>query len=171
MRPNSPKPIVLDASILLNFAKIGRIDLLGNLGTSIVLPDQVFDEVRYRGHREAVRDAVASGIFDLQNVWDSEEVALYIHLREGGRLGAGECAVLAVAIRRRWIAGLQDQRARLEGRRLDNDLELCQTEDLVLKLIQTDHLTLIEADGFLNEWAAKHRFRSRLTSFRDLLLE
>ncbi len=169
MRPNSPKPIVLDASVLLNFVKIGRIQLLENIGSSIVLPDQVFYEVRRPEHREAVEDAVASGIFDLQSVQDSEEVALYVHLRAGGRLGAGECAVLAVASRRRWIAGLQDQRARHEGRRLDNDLELCQTEDLVLKLIQTDHLTLDEADRPLIEWGTKHRFRSRLTSFRDLL--
>ena len=170
MRPTSPKPIVLDASVLLNFVNIGRLQLLGNIESPIVLPDQVFDEVRRPGHRKAVEDALASGIFNLQSVRDSDELALYVHLRKGGRLGAGECAVLAVAIRRRWIAGLQDRRARIEGRRLDNDLELCQTEDLVLRLIRTGDLTLDEADVFLVEWATKHRFRSRLTSFRGLLL-
>lgn len=159
-------PIVLDASVLLNFANIGRIDLLGNLGASIVLPDQVFDEVRYRGHRDAVKDALASGTLDLQSVRNPMEVELFAKLRAGGRLGAGECAVLAVAINRNWIAGIQDLRARKEGRRLYDELELCDTEDLVLRLIQTRDLTLDEADRYLVEWATKHRFRSRITTFR-----
>ena len=109
------------------------------------------------------------GILDLQSVRNPVEVALFANLRADGRLGAGECAVLAVAINRNWVAGLQDRRARVEGQRRREDLALCQTEDLVLKLIRSGHLTLNEADGFLVEWAAKHRFKSRLNSFRDLI--
>lgn len=169
MRANSPKPIVLDTSVLLNFVKVGRTDLFGNLGTLIVLPDQVFYEVRHAVHRDAVKDALDSGILYLLSVRNPVEVEIFAELRKGGRLGAGECSVLAVAINRNWIAGLQDQRARHEGRKLYTDLELCQTEDLVLRLIRTRDLTFDEADGFLTEWATKHRFRSRLTSFRQLL--
>lgn len=158
--------IVLDTSVLLNFVNIGRLELLGQLGASVVLPDQVLDEIRRPGQREAVEDAVAAGILDLQSIRNPAEVALFADLRAGGRLGAGECAVLAVALTRHWIAGLQDRRARLEGRRRRKDLVICQTEDLVLKLIQAGHLTVEEADGFLVEWATQHRFRARLTSFR-----
>ena len=168
MRQQSPTPIVLDASVLLNFVKIGRIELLGQLDTSVVLLDQVLDEVRRPEQREAVEGAVKAEILDLQSVRNPVEVALFANLRADGRLGAGECAVLAVAINRNWVAGLQDRRARTEGQRRREDLVLWQTEDLVLKLIQSGHLTREEADGFLVEWAAKHRFRSRLTSFRDL---
>ena len=45
MKQQSPTPIVLDTSILLNFVKIGRVELLGQLSTSVVLLDQVLDEV------------------------------------------------------------------------------------------------------------------------------
>ena len=169
MQQKSPTPIVLDASVLLNFVKIDRIELLGQLGTSVVLLDQVLDEVRRPEQRKAVEDAVKAGVLDLQSVRDPVEVALFANLRADGRLGAGECAVLAVALNRSWVAGLQDRRARVEGQRRRKDLALCQTEDLVLELIQSGHLTLEEADGFLVEWAAKHRFKSRLTSFRDLM--
>ena len=168
MQQKSPMPIVLDASVLLNFVKIGRIELLGQLDTSVVLLDQVLDEVRRPEQRAAVEDAVKEGILDLQSVRDPVEVALFANLRTDGRLGAGECAVLAVALTRNWIAGLQDRRARTEGQRRREDLALCQTEDLVLKLIQSGYLSLEEADGFLIEWATKHRFKSRLTGFRDL---
>ena len=167
MRQQSPTPIVLDASVLLNFVKIGRIELLGQLDTSVVLLDQVLDEVRRPKQREAVEDAVKAGILDLQSVRDPVEVALFANLRTDGRLGAGECAVLAVALTRNWAAGLQDRRARNEGQRRREDLALCQTEDLVLKLIQSGYLSLEEADGFLIEWATKHRFKSRLTSFYE----
>ncbi len=168
MRQKGSKPIVLDASVLLNFVKIRRIELLGQLDTSVVLLDQVLDEVIRREQREAVEGAVKTGILDLQSVRNPVEVTLFASLRADGRLGAGECAVLAVALTRNWVAGLQDRRARVEGQRRREDLVLCQTEDLVLKLIRSGYLTLSEADGFLVEWAAKHRFKSRLTSFRDL---
>ncbi len=169
MEQQGPTPIVLDTSILLNFVKIGRVELLGQLGTSVVLLDQVLDEVRRPDQRKAVKDAVAAGTLDLQSVRNPVEVALFTELRAGGRLGAGECAVLAVALTRNWVAGLQDRRAGTEGQRRCEDLALCRTEDLVLTLIKAGYLTIEEADGFLAEWAAKHRFRSRLTSFRDLI--
>ncbi len=169
MWQKDPTPIVLDTSVLLNFVKIGRIALLGQLGLSVVLLDQVLDEVRNTEQRGMVEDAVTAGILDLQSVRNPAEVALFSELRSGGRLGAGECAVLAVALTRNWVAGLQDRRARTEGQNRQKGLRICQTEDLVLVLLQAGHLTLEEADGFLAEWAAKHRFRSRLTSFRDLM--
>ena len=169
MEQQGPTPIVLDTSILLNFVKIGRVELLGQLGTSVVLLDQVLDEVRRPNQNKTVKDAVAAGTLDLQSVRNPVEVALFTDLRAGGRLGAGECAVLAVALTRNWVAGLQDRRARTEGQRRREDLALCQTEDLVLTLIKADYLTIEEADGFLVEWAAKHHFRSKVTSFRDLM--
>ena len=168
MRQQSPMPIVLDASVLLNFVKIGRIELLGQLGTSVVLLDQVLDEVRRREQRVTVEDAVKAGVLDLQSVRDPVEVTLFANLPADGRLGAGECAVLAVALNRNWVAGLQDRRARVEGQRRREDLALCQTEDLVLTLIRSGYLTLNEADGFLVEWATKHRFKPRLISFREM---
>ena len=168
MEQQDPTPIVLDTSILLNFVKIGRVELLGQLGTSVVLLDQVFDEVRRPEQRKVVKGAVAEGTLDLQSVRNPVEVALFTELRAGGRLGAGECAVLAVALTRDWVAGLQDRRARTEGQRRRENLVIRQTEDLVLTLIKADYLTIEEADGFLAEWAAKHRFISRVTSFRDL---
>ena len=162
-------PIVLDTSVLLNFVKIGRIDLLGRLHTRVVILDQVLDEVRRPEQRKAVEDAVAAGTVDLQSVRNPTEVSLFAELQTNGRLGAGECAVLAVALTRDWTAGLQDRRAQIEGRRRRKNLAFCQTEDLLLKLIRAGILTLEEADSLLAEWAAQHHFKSRLASFRDLI--
>ena len=168
MRRKDPTPIVLDTSVLLNFVKIGRIELLGRLGTSVVLLDQVLDEVRRPEQRKAVEDAVAVGTLGLQSVRNPTEVALFAELQTGGRLGAGECAVLAVALSRGWIAGLQDRRAKVEGKRRRKDLAFYQTEDLMLKLIWADLgwiFDLEETDGFLGEYSTQHELvlSNRLT--------
>ena len=100
---------------------------------------------------------------------DVKEVELFAHLRAGGRLGAGECAVLAVAITRNLVAGIQDRRARTEGERRSKDLRFCQTEDLIVDLIRNSQITLEDANQLLIEWAQKHHFRSKVTDFKTLL--
>ena len=91
MARQGPTTIVLDTSVLLNFVNIGRLELLGQLGTPVVLLDQVLDEIRRPEQRETVEDAVAAGILDLQSIRNPVEVALFAGLRVDGRLGAGEC--------------------------------------------------------------------------------
>lgn len=164
-----PTTIVLDTSILLNFLKVGHVALLGRLEAPVVLLDQVFAEVIRPEQREAIQRAVAAGILSLESVTDIAEVTLFAELRAGGQLGAGECAVLAVAINRNLVAGLQDNRARAEGQRRHQALRLCRTEDLMVTLLRGGHVTLDVADQLLVEWAEKHRFRSKITSFCELL--
>ena len=164
-----PTPIVLDASILLNFVKVGRIDLLGELGSRVVLLDQVHAEVIRPAQSQVVTEAIAAGIMDLESVTDITEVTLFADLRAGGQLGAGECAVLAVALNRNWVAGLQDKRARAEGKRCSSALRLCGTEDLMVTLLRSGAVTLAAADQLLVEWATQHRFRLKIASFSELL--
>lgn len=169
MDPPDLTEIVLDTSILLNFVKVGHVGLLGRLGPPIVLLDHVLDEVRRPEQRTAVEAAVAAGALRLERVTDLTEVTLFAEFRAGGRLGAGECAVLAVALNRNLVAGLQDQRAQAEGLRRRKTLDVRQTEDLVVALLRGNHLTVDEADQLLVEWATKHRFKSRIASFLNLL--
>ena len=161
------KPIVIDTSVLLNFVNIGRIGLLACLGTTVVLLDQVMAEVIRPDQIAQVEEAIAKETLVLRSVSDPDELSLFIHLVSAGRLGTGECAVLATAVTRDWIAGLQDKRARREGKRLRGDLTLWQTEDIVLDLICLGYLTIEEADGFLIEWKEKYRFRSHFSTFRN----
>ena len=164
-----PTPIVLDASILLNFVRVGRIDLLGELGSRVVLLDQVHAEVIRPEQSQVVTEAIAAGIMDLESVTDITEVTLFADLRAGGQLGAGECAVLAVALNRNLVAGLQDKRARAEGKRCSSALRLCGTEDLMVTLLRSGAVTLAAADQLLVEWATQHRFRLKIASFSELL--
>ena len=78
-------PIVLDASILLNFVRVGRIDLLGELGSRVLLLDQVHAEVIRPEQSQVVTEAIAAGIMDLESVTDITEVTLFADLRAGGQ--------------------------------------------------------------------------------------
>lgn len=169
MTSSEPTTIVLDTSVLLNFVKVGHVAFLGRLGPPVLLLDQVFAEVIEPEQRAAVKVAVTAGALSLESVTDIAEVTLFAELRAGGQLGAGECAVLAVALNRNLVAGLQDKRARAEGRRKHKALRLCQTEDLMVELVRGGHMTLGVADQLLVEWATKHRFKSKISSFRELL--
>lgn len=160
---------MLDASILLNFVKVGRIALLRELGSRVLLLDQVRDEVIRSEQSQVVTETIAAGIMDLESVMDITEVTLFADLRAGGRLGAGECAVLAVALNRSLVAGLQDKQARAEGKRRSKALRLCETEDLMVTLLHSGAVTLVDADQLLVEWATQHRFRLKIASFSELL--
>lgn len=161
--------IVIDTSILLNFVKAGRITLLTHVEDQILLLDQVFAEVTRPEQKEVVQRAVDEGMLKFGRVTNVEEIRLFAELHAGGRLGAGECAVLAVAITRGFVAGVQDKRARAEGARRSKGLRFCQTEDLIVGLIRNGQMTLKEADRLLVEWANRHRFRSKVTGFKEFL--
>ena len=169
MHQGNPSTLVLDTSVLLNSVKVGRTALLGRTGHRIFLLDQVFEEVIRPEQREAVQEAIDAGMFSHEQVVDLEEVSLFADLHAGGRLGTGECAVLAVAIVRDFIAGVQDRKAQAEGRKRNEKLRIFQTEDIVAGLIRSGEMTLEEADRLLIEWAKKHRFASRISSFKTLL--
>ena len=161
-------PIVIDTSVLLNFVNIGRIGLLACLGTTVVLLDQVMAEVLRPEQIEQIEEAIRTDTLELHRVTDPDELLLFVQLTNAGRLGPGECAVLATAVTRHWIAGLQDKRAIREGKRHNKNLVLWQTEDIVLELIRNGYLTVEEADGFLEEWKEKYRFRSHFNTFWNL---
>ena len=169
MPQQNPLTVVIDTSILLNFLKAGRVALLGHAGFQILLLDQILAEITQPEQRKTLQKAINSGILDFERVTDVKEVELFANLHAGGRLGAGECAVLAVAITRNLVAGVQDRRARTEGERRSKDLQFCQTEDLIVGLIRNGQITLEDADQLLIEWAQRHRFRSKVTSFKTLL--
>lgn len=160
------EPLVLDTSVLLNFVNIREVALLDQLDRPLVMPDEVLEEVTRPQQRHDVVDAMSAGILMTETITDPREVALVAELRDDGRLGAGECAVLAISGSRNWSAAIQDGLAQAVGRARFPSLDLWETEDIVRRLIQAGHITAQQADDFLVEWRTHHRFSSRVTTFR-----
>ena len=86
-----------------------------------------------------------------------------------GRLGAGECSAIALAIHRRYILAIDDRLATTHARRADATLRILATQDLVVSMIREGLLDVAEADRIKQEWATRHRFRLIVDTFRELI--
>jgi predicted nucleic acid-binding protein len=163
---SSRAPIAVDTSILLNFLKAQRLDLLRACTARLVIPAEVRGEVRRPDQVVALDTALSGGWIVAETMTATAEVALFAQLATRGTLGIGERAVIAMAVSRGWGAALQDKPAREEALRRNKAVELHSTESFVREAIRHGVITYDEADALLVEWRTQHRFRSMLTTFR-----
>ena len=171
MTASSSTIVVTDASVLVNFLRINRLDLIADLPLRFTLTDHVADEVsdRYPDQRERLASALHAGILSEIAVTSPVELSLFGSLSASGRLGAGECAAIAVAVHRNHTLAIDDRRAITQARRTDQTVRIVTTQDLIVSMIRENLLTVPEADGIKHEWETKHRFRLKLESFQDLV--
>jgi predicted nucleic acid-binding protein len=164
--------VVADTSVLINFLRIDRMDLIGRHPQRFLATDHVGAEITssYPEQQERYQSAVASGLLDTCSVVDPEEVALFLKLGPGQQLGAGECSAIAVAIRRRYPIAIDDNRAIKRAiREVGAKLEVVRTTDLMVSLIRAGILDVAAADRIKDDWAQYHRFKIKADSFQELL--
>lgn len=170
MGPPASTVVVTDASVLVNFLRIDRMDLIAGHSHSFMVTDHVADEVsdQYPDQQQRFASAVAAGALSQESVTSHAEIVLFGTLSASGRLGAGECSAIAVAVHRRHLLAIDDRRATTQAQRIDRTLRILTTQDLMVSMIGESLLNTDEADSIKDEWAARHRFRLKLGSFRDV---
>lgn len=167
--------VVADTSVLINFLKIDRMDLIGRYPGRLLATDHVESELAddYPEQKVRYEGAVKAGLLDTCSVTDPAEVGLFLRLGPGIRLGAGECSAIAVALSRGYGVAIDDNRAinaaLREAAIIAARLTVLRTSDIVVALIRASTLTVDEADQIKAEWEQRHRFRLKARSFRDLL--
>src|ERR1700761_3023379 len=164
--------VVADTSVLINFLRIDRMNLIGLHPQRFLATDHVDVEITsaYPEQRTRYQRAVASGLLDTCSVVDPEEVELFLRLRPGERLGAGEGSALAVAIHRKYPIAIDDNRAvKREVREIGEKVEVVKPVDVMFALIGAGRLDVAAADVIKDTWAQHHRFRIKAASFQDLL--
>lgn len=151
------------------------MDLVGHYPGRFLATDHVWSEVTddYPALRARYEAAVAAGHLDTCTVVDPAEVALFLRLGPGVRLGAGECSAIAVAMTRAYAIAIDDGRAikiAIRGAELTGaELVVLRTQDIIVTLIRASVLTIDESDQIKADWEQNHRFRLKARSFRDLL--
>jgi predicted nucleic acid-binding protein len=167
--------VVADTSVLINFLKIDRMDLVGRYPGRLLATDHVQSELAddYPEQRARFEAALTGGLLDTCSVTDPAEVSLFGRLGPGVRLGAGECSAIAVALSRGFAIAIDDNRAikiaLREAELAGRTLIVLRTQDIVVALIRASVLTVEEADRMKAEWEQRHRFRLKVRSFQDLL--
>lgn len=117
--------IIVNTTVLSNFAVIEQLDVLRRLYDRIHIPIEVYQEIRtgleegyrfYQGIDRLVHPFAEDGWIYLVGASDEEELRLLDQLLQ--RLHQGEAACLVIAYHRGWILLTDDLAARQEAERL-----------------------------------------------------
>lgn len=168
---HKPLIIITDTSLLLNFIKVGRTDLLASYSHDFIVTDHVVEEVTdyYPEELKAFANALDNNIIVQQSLTSIDELQLFGEFLESGRLGAGECSAIACAIYGGHKLAIDDTRAIAQAEKRSPTLEVIRTQDLVILMIQEGLLTIEEADEMKLQWETECRFKLKIATFNELL--
>lgn len=167
-----PPPIVLvsDTSVLVNFLRIDRMDLIRDLSTRFIVTDHAASEISdvYEEQFASFEVAIATRCCEVCRVESDAALEMFGRLTRTHRLGIGESATIAHALSIGAGLALDDKSAANEARRIDERLVILGTADLTVQMIREGLLSVGEADAIKDDWATNHRFRLKITSFKEL---
>lgn len=164
------RDVILDTCVLINFAAIKRIDLLpAHPLDAFVITDHVRGEVKehFTNQFDAVTAAVADGTLREIPADQPNELVDFAELSK--HLGQGESSAIALAKNRSMPLAIDDRQARNRAKALHPNLELLNTEDIVVTLIQEGVLTVVQADAIKFDWETNHSFKLKFASFAERL--
>lgn len=166
--------LIADSTILVNFLKIDRMNLIGSHHPRCAVTEDVVGEITYLDQSARLQAAFRDGHLDVITVDNPVEIELFVKLSEDERLGLGERSSIAVALNRRYLLGMDDglaaRRAKAfaaaEGK---SPLSIKGTRDIIVRLIRAGDLSVAQADIHLVEWRSKHRFNLPIKSFAEVV--
>lgn len=163
--------LVTDTSVLVNFLRIDRMELLGGLPCRFLVTDHAASELTdfYPEQVERYEAALAIGHVEPCTVTDEAALDIFGRLTGTTRLGIGESATIAHAMVTGAGIAIDDRRAINEAQRLAEGLVIVRTADLMVRMIQRAMLTIEEADAIKDDWSANHRFRIPVASFAEMV--
>ena len=162
---------MLDTSVLLNFLRVERLDLLVDLpGHEFLVTDHVRGEVTDDGSSRIPTAALTDKRLRDARVDAPEEVLAFGQLAAVRTLGEGECAALAVAVCRRLPIAIDDKAARKKARAMFGFDQFVGTADLVVAAIRGGLVEVAVADQMKRRWEIELRFRLPFRSFGDIRL-
>ena len=163
--------IVSDTSVLINFLKIDRLDLLGNCSLHFLVTDHVKAEINdnFPDQLQRFQNGLQQRILEEINVAEPAEIELFANLLQKGKLGIGECSAISVAIHRKYSLAIDDNLAIKSALSLAPHLHILRTQDLMVKMIQEGIMNILDADTMLRDWEENHRFKLKINTFKELL--
>ena len=154
--------LLLDNTVLSNFALVGRIELLTKaLGSQLATTSQVIDEFN---------EGIASGrvpetMLDWLEVINLEAKEETVFQELMMRVNAGEAACLAMAFQRNGRLLTDDRDARKLAAQLK--IPVSGTLGILLRLVEINTLTLFEANEILGQMVSKG-YRSPVQKLEEL---
>lgn len=165
---------IIETSVLLNFLKIDRTDLLAKHPLyHFVVPDIVRNEIgtkpSYAAQAARLAAAFAAGHLlpdDPADTTSFGELSAFAAMSTL-KIGEGERAAVAAAFARGLPLAMEDRRAWTRTSAYSSSLAREDTTSIVVSLIHVGVLTVAEADTIKADWQANHKFTLRFSSFAE----
>lgn len=165
--------VIIDTSTLINFLRIGRMDLLAGLPAyRFLVTDHVRAEVtvHYPAQLANLESALQDGHLVEVALTDPDELIAFAAMQSLRVLGDGECSAIAAAFARGMSLAMDDRQARKKTSVQYPSVALLDTVGLMVEAIQAGILSIAEADTIKADWEANHRFvKKHFTSFGELI--
>ena len=161
---------IIETSVLVNFLKIDRIDLLAlHPAYRFIAVDLVRDEVtkRYATQLDRLNAAFAATHLlpdILPETVSLAELAVFAAM-EKLRIGQGERASIAAANARGLPLGMDDERAWKRAAAFCVVIPRENTVSLMVTLIKAGVIDITGADAIKADWEANHKFKLPFHSF------
>ena len=127
--PSSSTDVCVDTCVLVNFAIVGRLDLIVQIKEFLFhVPQEVVDEVTVTAQRQLLDEILANGGLKKTEVREVSELARFAEYSQ--RFGKGESACLAIAACRGWVFATDESK----DKRLKKEIEDKIYNELVSKL-------------------------------------
>ena len=140
------RDVATDTSLLVNFLRIDRMDILGVLpGFRFCVLNHVIGEVTQEPHAARLQAALAEGHVVEFELTDLGAIADYDELRQN--LGDGESATIAAGAHEQWVIGMDEKsRAKREAIARVGEHNLLNTPGVLVHAVHVEVLTLAEAE-------------------------
>jgi predicted nucleic acid-binding protein len=161
MESHDKRILVSDTSVLINFLKVDRMDLVRDVSFDILVTEHVTEEIDASFAVEHGRylHALEAEWITAVSLSTPEELALYAKLTATQRIGLGECSAIAYAVTQRCGLAIDDRRATTQARRESDDLTIVRTQDLMVYMISEGLVTIDQADEIKRAWESDHHFK------------
>jgi predicted nucleic acid-binding protein len=160
--------VASDACILINFAIVDRLDVLGKIaGYRFHVTKEVLDEIEDCEHRERIEQAIRDSVLQLTALTGADELAIFVRQRE--LLGKGESSCLALVQHRRWmLCTVETKGAKWLQVTTAEKGHVLNTPGILLLAIKAGILSVEEADGIKASLETR-RFKMSFKSFSELI--
>lgn len=168
--PPGRAEVLVDTSVLVNFLNVDRLDLLANHPDFVFLiTNHVRKEIteHYAEQVQRLEEGISSGAVKEIAVTSIAELNLFAQLSQVGRLGAGECAVIAAATVQGILVAIDDKRASKTALKHCPRQNVLDTVDLMVSLIRAGLIDVPTADAIKQVWESSFRFRLTFQSFSE----
>lgn len=171
---SAPSILILDASLLINFLKVDRMDIVQAYPAKILITEHVRDEVTTAYPEQLARldQAIAAEILEvliINNISELQEIVGFREDKTQRQLGIGECSAIIMALKRNLSIGIDDGPAiKIISREFPN-IPIIKTVDVIIEAIKTKALSIYAADQIKAEWESSHKFKLKFRSFAELI--